>query len=115
MKKLFVFFALVGVVCIALPACEQKPEAGQGGQEANLGEGGIPKDAVRASSFDSDVPPLRPDQSSCFVCPEGPIDPEIYVDVTVDGEKKRIYFHSEECKKNFQQNKEQWMKGVGDR
>lgn len=117
MRKLFIILALAGLVCITLPACDggSGAQGGGQGQQPELGEDGLPADAAVASRFEDDVPPLRPMQTTCFVCPEGPIKQEYHADVTVDGEKKRVYFHSQECKQNFEENREQWTQGIGDR
>ena len=75
----------------------------------------MPKDAAVASRFDDEVPPLRPMQNTCFICGKGPIKQEYHADVTVNGEKKRVYFDTQECKDNFEANREQWTEGIGDR
>lgn len=116
MKKLLIVLALAGLVCITLPACDggSGGEAGEG-KQAELGADGLPKDAAVASRFEDEVPPLRPMQTTCFICGKGPIKQEHHADVTVNGEKKRVYFCSQKCLQNFEDNREEWTKGIGER
>lgn len=58
-----------------------------------------------ASTFDSSVPPLNPDQKACPVC-DNPIKEGVYLEVEDEGQTKRIYFDNEDCKKQFEQQKD---------
>ena len=68
-----------------------------------------PELGAAASSFQSDVPPMNPDQKACPVCGNA-IKEDVYVEVDDEGTTKRIYFDKEQCKKVFQQNQETQLK-----
>lgn len=115
MKKLFLVLVLVGLVCLSLPACDGGGGGGGGGGEsAELDESGIPKDAVIASKFDDGVDALRPQQSMCFICGQGPLKAEYHADVDVNGEKRRVYFDKQECADKFEQNPDRYLQGATD-
>lgn len=67
-------------------------------------EPGGPELGAAASSFQSDVPPMNPEQKACPVCGNA-IAEDVYLDVDDGGTTKRIYFDKEQCKNTFDQNK----------
>ncbi len=89
-----VLIMLVGAVLISGMA---------GCGEADRASG--PELGAAAKTFDSDVPPMNPEQKACPVCGNA-IKENVYVDVDDEGTTKRIYFDSDQCKQLFQQNME---------
>lgn len=114
MKKVLAILVMAGIVCLMLPACEEGSSgSGGGGAEGQrVGEQGIPEGAVTASSFDSDVEPLRPDQDYCLVCGKRPIKEDIYADVDTPGGQRRAYFDKEECRQTFNNNRDKFLQGI---
>ena len=88
-----VLILLVGAVMIGgLTGCGNSEPAG-------------PELGAAASSFQSDVPPMNPDQKACPVCGNA-IKEDVHLEVDDEGTKKRIYFDKEQCKNLFEKNKE---------
>ena len=113
MKKLLAVILLASCLCLVLPACDGGSGGGNGGgTSTELDESGIPKDAVIASKFDDGVEALRPQQSLCFICGQGPLKAEYHADVDTDGGQRRIYFDKQECVDKFEQNPDRYMQGA---
>ena len=94
MKKVLLAGVMLALVCAGIMGCEKGGSAPEG------------EEIPTAFTFKDGTEKYFMYQHKCPVCDGQPLQGEFYVDT----EKGRVYFDKQECKEQFEANKEEMLK-----